>query len=643
MKKIAVIAPLRDIYDTALEIVEEQGFTNVEVILGSMHEGLDKARQCVLSGAAVLVSRGGTYRMIREELDVPVVEIKVSAYDIIESLSPMARNYEAVGVVGYNNVVEGFDVLKKLLPMKIVKVELQQESDIPQAIEKYKDMGIGTFIGDANVKLVSEGLGRPCVEITSQKDSVLTAVREARRVFRAAMTEQRRAQRIISVTDFVHDGIVAINGDGRVSIFNRAAERIFGIDKMEALGRPIGEVVKTCRLPDLLNHTETQVGHVLDVGRNKIAINRAPVIVDGRISGAVATFQDVTEMQDVEQKIRRTLAERGFSAKHTFRDIVHDGGSMQACIDDALHYAQYDTPVLVCGESGTGKELLCQGVHNASARAGGPFVAINCAAIPASLMESELFGYAKGSFTGADSKGRAGIFEMAHRGTVFLDEIGEIPLELQGRLLRVLQEKQVMRLGGDKLTPVDVRMVYATNQPLEQLVARERFRRDLYFRINVLPLRIPSLRERGPGDILKLAGHFLRLYAERYRRPAMPITPAVRDALLSRDFPGNVRELKGLVERAVILGSFEKVLSADPAPAPAPSTVHALAQCLGESNGAQTLPDLRSLENDYIREVLRRTGGSVKEAGKILKISRSTLWRRLRELGAGQNETGVAK
>jgi len=643
MKKIAVIAPLRDIYDTAVEIVEKQGFTNVEVILGSMHVGLDKARQCVLDGAAVLVSRGGTYQMIREELDVPVVEIKVSAYDIIESLSPLSQDYDAVGVVGYNNVVEGFDVLKKLLPMKIVKVELQHETDIPQAIEKYKDLGIQTFVGDANVKLVSEGLGRPCIEISSQKDSVLTAIREARRVFRAAVAEQRRAQRIISVTDFVHDGILAINGEGKVSIFNRSAERIFGINKMDALGRPVSEVVKTCKLPDLLSHTGPQVGQVLDVGRNKIAINRAPVIVDGKISGAVATFQDVTEMQNVEQKIRRTLAERGFSAKHTIRDIVHDSGVMQACIDDALHYAQYDTPVLVFGESGTGKELFCQGVHNASARAGGPFVAINCAAIPASLMESELFGYAEGSFTGASRKGRAGIFEMAHRGTVFLDEIGEIPLELQGRLLRVLQEKQIMRLGGDKLTPVDVRMVYATNQPLEQLVAQERFRRDLYFRINILSLRIPPLRERGPRDILKLAEHFLRLYSERYRRPFMNITPAVREALLSRDFEGNVRELKGLVERAVILGSFEKVLSGGPATASAPSSVPALAQCLGETDGIETLPDLRSLENDYIREVLRRTDGSVKKAGEVLKISRSTLWRRLRELGDGQNETTVAK
>lgn len=642
MKKIAVIAPLKDIYDTALRMVNEQGFSNVDVILGSMHEGLAKARQCVRDGAAVLVSRGGTYRMIREELDIPVVEIKVSAYDIIESLSPMARDDEAVGVVGYNNVVEGFDVLQKLLPMKIVKVELTHEEDILQAIEKYKGMGIHTFIGDANVKVVSESLGRTGIEITSQPDSILTAIREARRVFKVAMTEQRRAQRIVSVTDFVHDGIIAINGEGLVSIFNRSAERIFGISKDEALGQPISDVVRTCKLPDLLSDTKSQVGHVMDVGQNKIAINRAPVIVDGRISGAVATFQDVTEMQDVEQKIRRTLAERGFSAKHTFKDIIHDSGIMQACIDDALHYAQYDTPVLVTGESGTGKELFCQGLHNASSRIGGPFVAINCAAIPASLMESELFGHVEGSFTGASRKGRAGIFEMAHRGTVFLDEIGEIPLELQGRLLRVLQEKQIMRLGGDKLTPVDVRIICATNQPLEQLVAEDRFRRDLYFRINVLTLRIPSLRERGPRSILKLTEHFLAHYCDRYRKPAMTIPPAVREALLSRQFEGNVRELKGLVERAVILGSFEKILSSETPLSPLLQPASFL-PCLPTDAEAVNLPKLKSVENDYIREVLHRSEGNIKQSASVLGISRSTLWRRLREMGIDQNETSVSK
>ncbi|TVM31238.1 sigma 54-interacting transcriptional regulator [Oceanidesulfovibrio marinus] len=645
MKKIVVIAPLQDIYDKALQIVRENGFTDVDVLLGSMGEGLLRARQCVQQDAAVIVSRGGTYRMIHDELDIPIVEIKVNAYDIIESLSPMTDKYDAVGVVGYSNVIEGFDILQKLLPLKIVKVVLNRTEDIPQAIQKYKRMGIQIFIGDANVKLVSEELGRTGIEISSQKDSVLMAIMEARRMLKVARAERRRAQRIISITDFVHDGIIAIDGDGVVVIFNRSAERIFGISKEKALGRSISEVVKTCKLPELLNDTRSQFAQVLDVGPNKVAINRAPVVIDGKTSGAIATFQDVTEMQDLEQKVRRTLAERGFSAKHTFDDIIHDGGVMQRCIDDALHYAQYDTPVLVVGESGTGKELFCQGLHNSSPRSRGPFVAINCAAIPASLMEAEFFGHVEGSFTGASRKGRAGIFEMAHRGTVLLDEIGEIPLELQARLLRALQEKQVMRLGGDKMIPVDVRIICATNKPLEQMVAEERFRRDLYFRINILTLRVPSLEERGPGTILKLAEHFLRQYSERFHKRPLAITPDVQSALLSRRFEGNVRELKGLMERSVILGSFKKVLADEPFPASHATPDRTDLLPLGAKNLAATgpLPDLKSFENSYIREVLRRTNGSVKQASLVLNISRSTLWRRLREDGMSQNETDVLK
>jgi len=636
MKDILVIAPLQDVYDKAVQIAEESGYEDVEVALGTMQEGLRIAREAQARGVSVIVSRGWTCHMIQNELDIPTIEIPVSAYDIVETLTPLLdgldRN-DMIGVVGHGNVIYGFDILQTLLPTRIVKIELQQMEDIAAAIAHYRETGITTFVGDSNVKAISEELGHTGVQITSQKDSIHHSIREARRLNASIRDRQQRAQQIITVTDFVHEGIIAIDAAGKVSIFNCAAEEIFGIGKEEVLGRPLQEAVPQCRLSLVLDDLAPSLGEVLQVNGNNVVVNRAPVLVDSDVVGAVATFQNVTEVQNMEQKIRRELADRGFSARYTFDDIVHEPGPMADCIARGRQYALYDTPLLVTGESGVGKELFCQSLHNASPRKNGPFVAINCAAIPPSLMEAELFGYEEGSFTGARRKGRAGIFELAHKGTVFLDEIGEIPLELQGRLLRVLQERQIMRLGGDKIVPVDVRIICATNRPLARMVKEERFRGDLLFRINVLTLHLPSLHTLGARTVALLAGHFLRKYAARYGKPAPELTPEALSALTGRRFEGNVRELRGLMERSVILGSLADALDEGEEPMQT-------ATCLDTSG---TMPDMRSMMDAYMRDVYVKSGGNVRRTCEVLKISRSTLWRRLKELGLSQDETDVSK
>jgi PAS domain S-box-containing protein len=259
----------------------------------------------------------------------------------------------------------------------------------------------------------------------------------------------------------VHNGIIAIDKQGYITVFNRASEKITGFSRQEAMGRPITEIIPQTRLLGALEREQSVIGDIQTLdSQTVVATNRIPVVVDGEVRGAVGTYQDITEVQRLEQKIRIKLAEKGF-------------------------VAQYDTSMLIFGSSGVGKELFAQSIHRNGKRKNAPFVAINCAALPESLIESELFGYAEGSFTGAVHKGKAGLFEMAHGGTIFLDGIGELPLLLQGRLLRVLQEKQVMRLGDNKLIPVDMRIICATNLDLRLLVDTHQFRGDLYFRIAI--------------------------------------------------------------------------------------------------------------------------------------------------------------
>lgn len=620
MTEVLVVAPLEDMYEKTLRIIKNQQYDNVDVVRGNLQEGLEQAISGIMRGACILVSRGGTYKLLRNTLSIPVIEIKTTAYDIIESMGPMALSKEPVGVVGYKNVVAGFDILRPLLVPELVKVELEGEEDIDHAIEKYKHSGITQFIGDANIIQVSNRLGCTGVVISSSEDSIISAIENARSVVASARTEKIRSQQTIIATNFVHEGIIAVDGDGVISIFNDAAKAIFKIpNEQNVVNCNFNNLIYNNKFPDILLRPEPQIGHVLTIGTSKVVVNHAPVLVDGHMAGAVATIQDVTEMQNVEQKVRRQLADKGFFAQYTFKNIIHDSEIMSHCIKTAREYARYDSPVLITGESGVGKEIFSQSIHNASPRKLGPFVPINCAAIPSSLIEAELFGYAEGSFTGAKTSGRAGIFELAHRGTVFLDEIGDLPLELQGRLLRVLQEKRIMRLGDDKMIPVDVRVLCATNRNLRNLMEQGSFRQDLFFRINVLTLHIPSLQEQGEASLLALADSFLRTYSQRYNKPILSITPEIRRQLTLRDYKGNIRELEGLMERCVILSSF-KGLEIPEYPDQPAST---------KTPDEQEPVDLKTMENRYILHVYHATGGDIKKTCSLLKINRTTLWRRL--------------
>lgn len=264
-------------------------------------------------------------------------------------------------------------------------------------------------------------------------------------------------------------------------------------------------------LPDVLRSGQKQTNQMMQIGKMLTNTNRIPIVVDHQIRGVVATFQDIKQLQSTEQKIRLKLHEKGLVAKYSFGDIVGESRAIRNTIQIARSYASSQAAVLIHGETGTGKELFAQSIHTVSDRRDGPFVAINCAAVSNNLLESELFGYEAGAFTGASKNGREGLFELAHGGTIFLDEIGEIPRETQVELLRVLQEKEVRRVGGNRVIPVDVRIITATNKDLIQETMEGRFREDLYYRLNVLDLELPPLRERG--DDVRILGlqHFRRL------------------------------------------------------------------------------------------------------------------------------------
>jgi PAS domain S-box-containing protein len=625
--KIGLIAPYRDLLDMALNVKNELG-VDIRIELGDLSEGVKVAKEWEKEGFDVIISRGGTYQLIKEAVSVPVVEIKVNAYDILRQFKGLLGYKEVIGVAGYKNVIYGCEVIGEVLNLNIVKIVIEKEEIGPKQVKEAKEKGIKIIIGDTIGARSAKELGLESRLITSGKEAIASAVNEAFRLAEAIKAEKERTEKIKTIVDFVHDGIIAVDKEGRISIYNRMAEGIFKLPSDMVLGKKVEKVIPNTKLYEVLKTGKPQIGQLQKVSDTMIVTNRVPVIVNDEIVGAVATFQEVAALQKVEHSIRRKLSDRGLVAEYSFDDILYKSKKMDDVIKQAQKYALLDSTVLIVGETGTGKELFAQSIHNASLRKNGPFVAVNCAALPENLLESELFGYVEGAFTGAVKGGKAGLFELAHGGTIFLDEIGEMPVGLQAKLLRVIQERKVRRIGDDKLIPVDVRIICATNRNLIDMVREGKFREDLFYRINVLHINIPPLRERK-DDLDVLVPYLIKKHAARCRKNIKGIILRAMDILKTFDYPGNVRELESIIERAVALcdGMWIDVgdvkFSCDADEHKAGNELYRDWSC--------GIKPLEFVEREYIKKALELTGGNISEAARRLGINRTTLWRKLKK------------
>jgi transcriptional regulator of aroF, aroG, tyrA and aromatic amino acid transport len=369
------------------------------------------------------------------------------------------------------------------------------------------------------------------------------------------LPQEKREKRFRVVLDSISDGILAIDERGRVTAINRVAEQMLDCDAGQVVGRELRQVQHADL--NLLDCLEGETFH--NQKRNLIGnrgryqfLASSRIIRDSRdrIVGAVEIMRDLKEIREAASAVSNP-------AQVTFGDMIGQSPAIQAAIAFAQKIARTEAVVCLRGESGTGKELFAGAIHTESGRRG-LFVPVNCAALPESLLESELFGYVGGAFSGARKEGKAGLFEIAREGTLFLDEIAEMPLSLQAKMLRVLQEGKVRRVGGSHETPVDVRLITATNKDLERMVTEQTFREDLYYRINVFPIHLPPLRARTE-DIPVMAEHFLFQFNTRLGKDAQTLTPEALDELCRHPWPGNVRELRNVIERAAILCSTAQI------------------------------------------------------------------------------------
>ncbi|MFC4777375.1 sigma-54 interaction domain-containing protein [Paenibacillus sp. GCM10023252] len=347
-------------------------------------------------------------------------------------------------------------------------------------------------------------------------------------------------QHFKQVLDGVNDGILAIDGSGKVTVFNDIMESALKVTSRFAIGKPLGSVISNQELILFILHDSDDTNQVFTVNGTDFVVQRIHLKGENSI---VATFKDVHETIKIERTLRRELVKKGFVAKYTFNDIIGDSPALTKTKDIARKLSRNDLTVLIEGESGTGKELFASAMHNESLRGSQTFLAINFSALSEDLIESELFGYEEGAFTGAKKGGKTGLFEQANGGTIFLDEIGDISLKLQARLLRVLQEKEIMRIGGSKIIPINVRVIAATNKDLLKMIDLGKFREDLYHRLKVLYVHLPKLRTRKE-DIEGLIRHFIHSSGRDHIR----ILPEVLRRLTQYEWYGNIRELKNTLD-----------------------------------------------------------------------------------------------
>lgn len=434
-----------------------------------------------------------------------------------------------------------------------------------------------------------------------------------------------------TVLDNDYECIVGVDAEARIIMINDAYCKLLAKERPDILGRDVEQVIENTRLQVVLQTGQSEIGQIQRINGRDAIVSRIPLKLNGKVWAAVGKvmFRDVSEMRSLLKRVELLQSELEYYKKeiknyqgtrYSIDNIIGNSPGMSKLKKLTQRVARNDSTVLIRGESGTGKELFAHALHNLSPRAHYPFIKVNCAALPENLLESELFGYQEGAFTGASKKGKPGKFELAHGGTIFLDEIGDMPLNMQVKLLRVIQEKEVERLGSSQPVEVDIRLVTATNRNLEEMVEQGTFREDLFYRINVVVLNVPPLRERI-DDIPTLTECLMKRLAWQLGCPQKILGPSALKKLLDYHWPGNVRELENILER--LLNIIEDDLI---------SANHVEAYLHREKSVSlnQQIKPLKEsiirLEKTQILNALEVAGGNRLEAAKLLKISKSSFY-----------------
>lgn len=610
------------------------GETSIRVIDAAVAESLPLARELEHNDEVdVFVCAGATAAYLRRHLSRPVLSMRVGGADLLHALQQAQLRSAQIAVISYARINADLDSMAALFTVQIHQASYLSLEEARQAVEHARSLGCQTVIGSSTVVELAERLGLHGVLSLSQ-ETVRKALEEALGILHSQRLEIAKRRHLDGVLQHIPSGVAAVDNQGIVQSLNPALEALLGLPASRVLGRPLQAFCAELALDEVLRGGVGEENTVIRLGQNLVVSNLLPILEDGQRTGLVLTCQDTTAVQRADQRIRASHRPGSFSARYRLEQVSGTSPTTRHLLKLAERYAATASTVLITGESGTGKELLAQGMHNVSQRQRGPFVAINCAAFPESLLESELFGYQEGAFSGSRKGGKPGLIEAAHRGTLFLDEIGDMPVSLQTRLLRVLQEREVLRLGATEPISIDIRIIAATHQDLAQAIAAGAFRSDLYYRLNILRLQTVPLRERREdiGDIARAI--LLRLNpGQPVPRVQQRLLEALLPRLMAYAWPGNIRELENIIERAVLCAQDLLHGNAIDEPGLAlviPELIRGQVAREAPTAPASDLKQLaREREKQHVRDTLLACNGNLAQTAEQLGISRSTLWRRL--------------
>lgn len=528
----------------------------------------------------------------------------------------------------FEEYLNAYDIQAAKALLGIINLHLypfRSRADIIRQVRQGSKDGIDVLVGGGTLaSRTGNACGIKVMPVHSGRLALQSAVKQALSVIDARQREKLQLKCFSNAVSSITEGVLSIE-EGTFIVANKEIGHIFKTNEQTLIGTK-AETIHNTLIAENIRHfllDGKDRDEILKIQGRNYYVKKTHFDEKGK-RRIVAVFRRTSDIQEQEQRVRTEMRNTGFAARYHFSDIIAESKIMQQLLKKAETYAATDANILIGGESGTGKELLAQSIHNASARANEPFVAVNCAAIPATLLESELFGYEEGAFSGARKGGKRGLFELVHKGTIFLDEINSMPLELQSALLRTLQEKEIRRIGSQSNIYVDIRVIAASNSDLKNMIQEKTFRVDLYYRLNTLRLILPAL-DGHREDIRPLALSFLEYYRQKYSLPQLTLTEANLSLLENRNWQGNIRELRNVMHRYVILAHDEEddilqCFDDDPQVNPAPENLPQKIMSSGT---------LDEIEQSVILQRLRQNHGNRGKTAEELGISRSTLWKKL--------------
>lgn len=587
---ILLVAPYHGLEILAKKF-NEKSEVKLSVIEGNMNKSIDEVNYAIKNGIRIVLSRWGTSSYLSGKVGVPVIDISATPVDVLKAVNKIVNEgYKKVAIVNVSNIIGRSErqYLNKILGINLQFSVCHGVNDVRSKVKYLAEKGnIDAIIGDVTAVYESRMNGIHSELLESGEESIVNALSRCNNILNYDLISRYKNEQIKILLNRIKEGVI-LTGKNDKLIFNSSIEEIFRYYQADVTQKNLDKIL------------------------NSSIHRKIPVNVDDKCIGNVILIKEKNNKNNVKNRVE-------FKAKHTFNDII----GQENLKVQAAKFAKSCETVLIYGETGTGKELFAQSIHNGSRRSNGPFLSVNCASLSESLIESELFGYEDGAFTGAARGGRKGLFELSDGGTLFLDEIGEISLNFQARLLRVLQENEIRRVGGNKNIPVDVRIICATNRNLKEECKKNNFRRDLYYRINVLELKLQPLRFRKK-DILPLFKKFISEQCVREDKHLRWKSDEIFEPLLKYNWYGNIRELDNFAKFVVACWENDELDE---------QTILSMLKSknLGNNNeiNIKFSYNLKEMEREIFSTLLDRYNGDKEKLCQDFNISKTTLWRKL--------------